>query len=199
MEKRHQLVISDYLATARDVLDRAYHDAELHTTINAIAHAWTGALRNGGKILLCGNGGSAADAQHLAGELVSRFMFDRAPLPALALTVDTSILTGIGNDYGYEQIFARQVRALGRPGDVLAAFSTSGRSANILAALKAAKECALVTTGFTGQNNSPMSDLCDILVRAPSPTTPHIQQVHITVGHVLCQIVEENLFGTGKN
>ena len=195
MEVPNLSTVRNFLAASREVLDHACQDNQLQATTIAIAEAWTTALRGGGKILLCGNGGSAADAQHLAGELVSRFMFDRAPLPALALTVDTSVLTAIGNDYGYEETFARQVRGLGRSGDVLAAFSTSGRSPNILKALEAARAGGLVTTGFTGTNNGPMAEHCDLLLRAPTASTPLIQQIHITIGHVICQIVEEAMFG----
>jgi len=189
-------VVRQVLTESRDVLDRALEDTALQATVVQIAAAWTDAFRAGGKVLLCGNGGSAADAQHIAGELISRFLFDRAPLPAIALTVDTSVLTAIGNDYGYEHTFSRQVTGLGLPGDVLVGISTSGRSPNIIAALRAAREAGLVTIGFTGNNgNCPMGEYCDLLLRVPSPSTPLIQQVHITVGHIVCQIVEQTLFG----
>lgn len=187
-----------FLTESRDLLDRVIEDTALQATVAEIADAWETSLRAGGKVLLCGNGGSAADAQHLAGELVSRFLFDRAPLPALALTVDTSVLTAIGNDYGYEHTFSRQVRGLGRPGDVLVAISTSGSSPNIIAALKAARETGIVTVGFTGNRNGPMGEFCDLILRVPSPSTPLVQQVHITVGHILCEIVEQNLFGNAR-
>jgi D-sedoheptulose 7-phosphate isomerase len=187
--------VREVLTASRDVLDLALGDATFQSTVAAIAAAWTGALRAGGKILLCGNGGSAADAQHIAGELISRFLFDRAPLPAIALTVDTSVLTAIGNDYGYEHTFSRQVRGLGRAGDVLVGISTSGRSPNIIAALRVAKEAGLVTIGFTGNGSGPIGDHCDLVLRAPSPSTPLVQQVHITVAHIVCQLVEESMFG----
>jgi D-sedoheptulose 7-phosphate isomerase len=151
-------------------------------------------LRAGGKLMVCGNGGSAADAQHWAGELVSRFHYDRPGLPAIALTTDTSILTAIGNDYGYERLFARQVEALGRPGDVLFALSTSGRSPNILAALKAAKERQIVTVGFTGASGGTMRELCDICLRIPSDSTPRIQEGHEVLGHAICAMVEAAIF-----
>jgi D-sedoheptulose 7-phosphate isomerase len=151
-------------------------------------------LRAGGKLMVCGNGGSAADAQHWAGELVSRFHYDRPGLPAIALTTDTSILTAIGNDYGYERLFARQVEALGRPGDVLFAISTSGRSPNILAALKAAKERQIVTVGFTGASGGTMRELCDICLRIPSDSTPRIQEGHEVLGHAICAMVEAAIF-----
>jgi D-sedoheptulose 7-phosphate isomerase len=187
-----------FLTESRDLIDRVLADSALQASVVEIADAWETALRAGGKVLLCGNGGSAADAQHLAGELVSRFLFDRAPLPALALTVDTSVLTAIGNDYGYEHTFSRQVRGLGRAGDVLVAISTSGASPNIIAALKAAREAGITTVGFTGNRNGPMGEFCDLILRVPSPSTPLVQQVHITVGHILCEIVEQNLFGAGR-
>jgi D-sedoheptulose 7-phosphate isomerase len=187
-----------FLTESRDLLDRALADAALQATVVDIADAWETALRAGGKVLLCGNGGSAADAQHIAGELVSRFLFDRAPLPALALTVDTSVLTAIGNDYGYEHTFSRQVQGLGRAGDVLVGISTSGSSPNIVAALKAAREAGITTVGFTSNRNGTMGEFCDLLLRVPSAHTPLVQQVHITVGHIVCEIVEERLFGAGR-
>jgi len=190
--------VREVLTASRDVLDLALGDATFQSTVVAIAGAWTNALHAGGKILLCGNGGSAADAQHIAGELISRFLFDRAPLAAIALTVDTSVLTAIGNDYGYEHTFSRQVTGLGRAGDVLVGISTSGRSPNIIAALKEARANGLVTIGFTGNGNGPMGEYCDLLLRAPSSSTPLIQQVHITVGHIVCQIVEQTIFGTSR-
>lgn len=190
-------IVREFLATSRDVLDAALADAAFQESVVDIAAAWTRALRAGGKILLCGNGGSAADAQHITGELVSRFLYDRAPLPALALTVDTSVLTAIGNDYGYDQTFSRQVRGLGRAGDVLVGISTSGRSPNIIAALQAAREVGVVTVGFTGNRNGPMGEYCDLVLRAPSASTALIQQVHITAAHIMCQIVEEAMFPRG--
>ena len=145
-------------------------------------------------MLLAGNGGSAADAQHLAGELIGRFNYDRAPAAAIALTTDTSALTAIGNDYGYERVFERQVRGLGRKDDVLIAISTSGRSANILRAIGAARELGLVTVGMTGKSGGEMAPLCDLCLRAPSDSTPLIQQIHIIAGHVIFGLVEERLF-----
>ncbi|MCB2082162.1 MAG: D-sedoheptulose 7-phosphate isomerase [Hyphomicrobiales bacterium] len=151
-------------------------------------------LRNDGKILFAGNGGSAADAQHLAGELVSKLCFDRPGLAAIALTTDTSILTAIGNDYGYERLFARQVEALGRSGDVLVAFSTSGRSPNILRGLEAAKEAGMITVGFTGHKGGDMLPLCDYVIQIPSDETPKIQEGHIALGHIICALVERAIF-----
>jgi D-sedoheptulose 7-phosphate isomerase len=151
------------------------------------------ALRAGGKLLIAGNGGSAADAQHIAGEFTSRLMFDRRPLAALALTTDTSGMTAIANDYGYEHVFSRQVIALGRPGDVFLGLSTSGRSPNVLRALEAARDAGLVCLGFAGKDGGPMRERCDLLLEAPSSWTPLIQQVHVTAAHVVCALAERAL------
>jgi D-sedoheptulose 7-phosphate isomerase len=144
--------------------------------------------------LLAGNGGSAADAQHIAGEFLSRLNYDRAPVAAVALTTDSSVLTAIGNDYGYDYLFARQVQGLGRDGDILIAISTSGRSKNILHALHTARANGLVAIGFTGRRGGEMPALCDLCLRAPSDATPLIQQIHITAGHIVCDLVEKRLF-----
>ena len=165
--------------------------------IAAISAAMVAALRQGRKILLAGNGGSAADAQHIACEIVSRLNYDRAALPALALTTDTSILTAVGNDYGFEQIFARQVAGLGQPGDVFVGISTSGRSPNVLAALAAANAKGLRTVGFTGARDGAMADCCEFMLNAPSDRTPVIQQLHITAAHIICGVVESALFPKG--
>lgn len=151
------------------------------------------ALRAGGKAMFCGNGGSAADAQHLAAELMGRFLVDRGPLPALALTVDTSALTAIGNDYAYDEVFARQLRGLGRPGDVLVAISTSGNSANVLKAVAAARELGVATLGLSGGTGGRMASACDLCLCVPAARTDHIQEMHIAVGHMLCGMVEEAL------
>lgn len=179
---------------SRETLSAMSADAELQAMVAAVAQACVQALRRGGKVLFCGNGGSAADAQHLAGEFVSRFHFDRSPLAAVALTTDTSVLTAIGNDYGYELVFERQVRGLGRPGDVLVGISTSGRSPNVLRALKAARETGLVTVGMTGNQREAIEGLCDLCIRVPSRETPKIQEGHIVLGHTLCGLVEAMMF-----
>jgi D-sedoheptulose 7-phosphate isomerase len=152
------------------------------------------ALRDGRKVLLFGNGGSAADAQHIAAELVGRFIPDRMPLPALSLSTDTSALTAIGNDYGYNAVFARQVQALGNAGDVAIGISTSGNSPNILEALDIARTKGLLTVGFTGQDGGKMKGRTDVLFRVPSRMTPRIQETHITLGHVLCELIDRELF-----
>ena len=151
-------------------------------------------LARGGKLLLCGNGGSAADAQHIAAEFVNRFMMDRPPLPAIALSTDTSILTAIGNDFGFEQAFSKQVQALGNPGDMLLGISTSGNSANVLLALTAARERGLTTLGLSGGTGGKMAPLCDRLITVPSNSTPLIQEIHIAVGHLLCGLTDYYLF-----
>ena len=179
---------------SRQVTEAAARDTNFKSAIERIAAAWTKALASGGKIMLAGNGGSAGDAQHLAGELISRLNFDRAPLAAIALTVDTSVLTAVGNDYGYEQVFERQVRGLGRAGDVFVGISTSGRSPNILSALRAARSLGVVTVGFTGKKGGDMPPLCDHTLHAPSDRTPMIQQAHIMAGHIVCGLVEAQLF-----
>lgn len=192
-EGRGAAVAAAFAETAR-LLQAMARDAALCAAVAEAAAMVAACLRGGGKLLLCGNGGSAADAQHWAGELVSRFAYDRPGLPAIALTTDTSILTAIGNDYGYERVFARQVEALGRPGDVLFALSTSGRSPNVLAALAAARERGLGTVGFTGAREGAMAPLCDLLVRVPHTETPRIQEGHEAIGHAICALVEAALF-----
>lgn len=151
----------------------------------------------GNKIMLAGNGGSAADAQHIAGELVSRFYFDRPGLPSIALTTDTSILTAIGNDYGYERLFSRQIQANGVEGDMFIGISTSGNSANVIKALEECKNKNIITVGFTGENGGKMAELCDYCIKIPSNETPRIQEAHILVGHIICSIIEEAIFGQG--
>jgi len=186
--------ILDYLVRSRDTLQAAIDDPTFAAAIGDIVEVTASAIGNGRKLLLAGNGGSAADAQHLAGEIVSRMNYDRAPAAALALTTDTSILTAIANDYGYERLFERQILGLGCPGDVFIAISTSGRSPNILRAIDAARERRIVTIGFTGRTGGEMPSRCDLCLRAPSDSTPLIQQIHITAGHIICGLVEERLF-----
>ena len=159
-----------------------------------VARLMAVSLAGGGKILLCGNGGSAADAQHIAAEFVNRFMIERPPLPAIALTTDTSIITAIGNDYGFNLIFAKQVQALGRDGDILTVISTSGNSPNILHALRAARDKKIITVGIGGQTGGEMAPYCDYTLLVPSKNTPLIQEVHITIGHLLCRLVDYFLF-----
>jgi len=163
--------------------------------IAKIAEVIIEAYRKGKKVILFGNGGSAADAQHIAAELVGKYYLERAPLPAIALTVNTSSLTAIGNDYSFAQVFVKQLEALGEAGDVAIGISTSGNSENVLKALKAAKEKGLITIGFTGKKGGKLKDLVDYCLHIPSDDTPRIQEGHITVGHIICEIVERELFG----
>lgn len=168
----------------------------LHVLDQAIGHAsesMAACLSKGGKLMLCGNGGSAADCQHLAAELTGRLVRDRRPLAALALTTDTSALTCIANDYDFQQVFARQVVALGRPGDVLLGISTSGRSENVLRAVQAAGELGMVTVGLLGRDGGPLRELCDISIVVPSQTTARIQEMHILIGHTMCAQIEAAL------
>jgi D-sedoheptulose 7-phosphate isomerase len=169
-------------------------DSALLSAVEQVVGACVEALRRGNKILFAGNGGSAADAQHLAAELVSRYAYDRPGLPALALTTDTSVLTAIGNDYGYEHLFARQVEAVGAAGDVFFGLSTSGRSPNVLKALHAARAKGLITVGMTGRAGGQMAEGCDYVLRVPSDLTPRIQEGHIAIGHAICQCIEAQLF-----
>ena len=168
--------------------------AENAHVVDSAALAMARSLAAGGKVLVCGNGGSAADAQHMTGELLGRFLMERPSLPAVALTVDTSTLTAIGNDYGYEDVFSRQVQGLGRKGDVLVAISTSGNSGNVLKAIEAAREAGLAVVGFTGKGGGRMAALCDHLINVPSSHTPHIQEIHEAVMHLLCQLIDHYLF-----
>lgn len=162
--------------------------------IESAAALFVHTFRAGGKVLFCGNGGSAADAQHLAAELSGRFYTDRPPLFAEALHVNSSYLTAVANDYGYEHVYARMVEAAGRPGDVLVAFSTSGNSPNILAAIEKARAAGMAVVGFTGAGGGAMRDRCDVLLNVPSTDTPRIQESHILIGHILCEITEKTLF-----
>jgi len=186
--------IAAHLALSFAALDRAVHDPQLRASAREIAATIIAALRSGNKLLIIGNGGSAADAQHIAAEIVGRYKQDRPANAAMALTTDTSALTAIANDYGFEQMFARQVAGLGQPGDVLLALSTSGRSLNVLAALRTARERGLITIGFTGKSEA-LAALCDHLLIAPSDDTAIIQQIHLTVAHGICDEVEQAMMG----
>ena len=197
-DPRHETVTA-YLLRSKQTVERSSADGKFVAATVEIAGRIAASLKNGGKVMLAGNGGSASDAQHIAAELVGRLVADRAPLAALALTTDTSALTAIGNDMGFEQVFARQVRALGRKGDVLIGLSTSGRSPNVIEALKAARELGIATVGFTKDAATPMHPLCDLVLAVPSDETALIQQMHITAGHAICHLVEQELFGGGRS
>jgi D-sedoheptulose 7-phosphate isomerase len=187
-----------YFRDSLDALERAASDRQMLAAILAIAETIANALRAGGKLMLAGNGGSAADAQHIAAEFLSRFAVDRNPLAAIALTTDTAALTAISNDYGYEHVFERQLRGLGRKGDVFIALSTSGRSANVLAALKAAREIGITNIGFTGTGGTAMHKLCDLMLIVPSDQTAIIQQIYMTAAHAICAMVERDAFKASR-
>ena len=155
-------------------------------------------LKKGNKIIFCGNGGSAADSQHLSAELMGRYKLDRNPLPAISLTVDTSAITAIGNDYGYEHVFSRQLSGIGNKNDVLYATSTSGTSKNVIEAIKTAKEMEIHVIALTGSNKTNISDYADVVINAPSNETNYIQEMHIAIGQLICGIVEEHFFGNNK-
>jgi D-sedoheptulose 7-phosphate isomerase len=177
------------------IKNRLLSDKLLVQQIKEAVEMVTTAYQNNHKTMVAGNGGSAADAQHIAGELVARFYFDRPGLSAISLSTDTSILTAVGNDYGFDRLFSRQIEAHGMAGDIFIALSTSGNSANILKALEACKEKGVKTIGLTGESGGKMADLCDICIKVPSSETPRIQESHILIGHIICYLVEETLFG----
>ncbi|MGH7030464.1 MAG: D-sedoheptulose 7-phosphate isomerase [Stellaceae bacterium] len=186
--------ITSYLTQSRDAVQAAIDDPVFCNTIDAIVVLTADALGSGRKLLLAGNGGSAGDAQHIAGEFIGRLNYDRAPTAALALTTDSSVLTGVGNDYGYERVFERQILGLGAAGDVFMAISTSGRSPNILRAIDAARDKGLSVVGLTGRSGGEMAGRCDLCLHAPSDSTQLIQQIHIIAGHIICGLVEARLF-----
>jgi D-sedoheptulose 7-phosphate isomerase len=177
------------------VKQRLLDDGALVATVERIAEVLIDAFRRDHKLLACGNGGSASDAQHITAELSGRYLVDRPPLYAEALHVNTSYLTAVANDYSYQDIFSRAVRAFGRKGDVLLGLSTSGNSPNVLTAIEAAREIGMVTVGFTGETGGKMATMCDHIVRVPSRETARIQESHIMIGHAICEIVEAGLFG----
>ncbi|EAJ7088062.1 TPA: D-sedoheptulose 7-phosphate isomerase [Campylobacter jejuni] len=179
------------------VKEQILKDENLMTLIKNASLEVIKAYKNGNKTLLAGNGGSAADAQHIAGEFVSRFYFDRPGIASIALSTDTSILTAISNDYGYENLFARQVQAQGVKGDVFIGISTSGNSKNILKALELCKQKEIISIGLSGASGGAMNELCDYCIKVPSTCTPRIQEAHILIGHIICAIIEEELFGKG--
>ncbi|MBS0032230.1 D-sedoheptulose-7-phosphate isomerase [Chitinophaga sp. 22321] len=187
--------IINKLQASMAVKEAICQDEPLLNTIRLVADTITHSLQTDHKILFCGNGGSAADAQHLAAEFSGRFYKDRQPLYAEALHCNSSYMTAVGNDYGYDQVYARILKGSGRPGDVLVAISTSGNSANILEAIKVAKEQGMIVVSMTGSTGGKMKEGSDYLINIPSTDTPRIQEAHITVGHIICEIVENNLFG----
>jgi D-sedoheptulose 7-phosphate isomerase len=189
MTKTHQL-IAQSIAVKQTLLA----DISLQNRLDKLIEAAVKTFETGGKILFCGNGGSAADAQHISAELSGRFYKDRPPLFAEALHVNSSYLTAVANDYSYDEVFARMTQAMGRKGDILVGISTSGNSKNVVKALEKAKEIGMITVGMTGENGGKMATICDYLLNVPSNDTPRIQECHILLGHILCQQIEEKMF-----
>ena len=187
-------ILQKSIAVKQDILNNPV----MAETIEAIAAVMVNCFRNGGKVLFCGNGGSAADAQHLAAELSGRYYYDRDPLPAEALHVNTSFLTAVANDYSFDEVYARMVKGSGKKGDILVGFSTSGNSANIVRAFEQALRSGMTTVGFTGLSGGRLKEYCCYLVNVPSEDTPRIQESHITIGHIICQLVESQLFPREK-
>ena len=188
------MFIEDYIQASVETKQKILNDKNIIETINQAANAIINAYQNGKKVLTAGNGGSAGDAQHIAGELVSKFFFDRPGLSAFSLATDTSILTAIGNDYGYDKSFSRQIQANANEGDVFIAISTSGNSKNIVNAILEAKKKNVTTIGLVGKKTCEMDNLCDYIIKVPSESTPTIQESHIMIGHIICAIVEEAIF-----
>ncbi len=190
-----QDLVKKQLQQSIDTMQKVLADSAIHDAVVRAGQITADAMKNGRKLMVCGNGGSAADAQHLVAEFVSRLTVDRPALRAVALTTDTSILTAIGNDYDYANVFERQVEALANPGDVLLAISTSGNSKNCVKALALAKKMGLHTIAYTGNDGGAMKDLADINVVIPSPTTMNIQESHLALEHIFCMVVERCYFG----
>lgn len=199
MTKDMNILVEKSLTEHMQLLQKVMNNEELVETISQIIERVVATYRAGGQLLLCGNGGSAADAQHLSTELVSRFYMERKALNAEALTVNTSTLTAIANDYDYSRIFARQVEAKAKSGDVLLGITTSGSSKNIIEAFKTAKAKEVVTIAFTGEKNEMIKEYSDYLISVPSIITPRIQEMHILIGHIICEGVEEKMFGDDLN
>ncbi len=199
MEKFVRDTVSKRLKESIEVKENILKDEKLLKVIAEVGLKIADAFKQDKKVLLCGNGGSAADAQHIAAELSGKFYMDRPPLFAEALHVNTSYLTAVANDYSYDEIFSRLVKAKGRKGDILIGISTSGRSKNVIKALIQAKEIGMITVGMTGADGSDMKPWCDYLIEVPSTDTPRIQEAHITIGHIICEIVEKKLFGDINN
>ncbi len=192
----HQLTqaVRQQIEETRQAFDKLLMAGDVLEVVAEVAALCAETIRAERKVMFAGNGGSAADAQHLAGEFVSRFNFDRPGIAGLALTTDTSVLTAIGNDYGYDQVFSRQVQALGRPGDVLFGITTSGRSPNILRAFDQARQSGVTTVGMTGAKGDGLRERCDHCIIVPEHPTPRVQELHISIGHTICALVEETLF-----
>ncbi len=192
-------IVADQLRETISVIHAVAQDTSLHETLVEAAEKTAESLRRGHKLMVAGNGGSAADSQHLVAEFVSRLVKDRPAMRAVALTTDSSILTAVGNDYGYECVFARQIEALGQPGDIFLAISTSGKSPNIIHALELAHSTGILNIGLTGENGGGMSKLCDYCIQVPSTVTMKIQEAHLALEHIFCMLVEQFYFSPGRS
>lgn len=195
MQDQNMRTVIETLIDSKNCIMRAMSDGDFIRSVASAADMISLAIREGNKVMLIGNGGSAADSQHIAAELIGRFKLERNPLPAVALTTDTSTLTALANDYGFDQVFARQVQAIGKPGDMLVAISTSGRSPNIIAAMVAARGIGIKVIAMTGISDSEMLAHADLAIRVPDSRTPYIQQMHMIVGHAICDMVENAMTG----
>ncbi|MBE2289591.1 MAG: D-sedoheptulose 7-phosphate isomerase [Chitinophagaceae bacterium] len=189
-----QQKIKDIIQASISTKQRILEDEALMNTIQQVTEVMIKAFANGNKVLFCGNGGSAADAQHLAAEFSGRFYSDRDPLPSEALHCNSSYMTAVANDYGYDVVYSRIVKGTGRPGDVLVGLSTSGNSVNIIKAMEVAKEIGMINVVFSGETGGKLRSMCDYLINVPSTDTPRIQESHITIGHIICELVEAGLF-----
>jgi len=192
------LLIRQAIQSTINTKTNILQDKEMLDLIGNAAEEMIRAFKSGNKVLFCGNGGSAADAQHLAAELSGKYYLDRDPLPAEPLNINTSFLTAVANDLSYEEVFSRLIKAIGRPGDVLVALSTSGRSPNIIKALEVANSKGMTVIGLSGETGGKMSDFCKYLIKVPSADTPRIQESHTLIGHIICEIVEKSIFGEVK-
>ncbi len=188
------MTIKNRIQQSIDLKNLILKDTALHKTIAKVAEVCTETFLGDGKVLFCGNGGSAADAQHLAAEFSGRYYYDREPLFSEALHVNTSYLTAVANDYCYDEIYSRLTKAMGRKGDVLIGLSTSGNSANVVKAIEMANSLGMITVGFTGESGGKLKDICQYLINIPSKDTPRIQEAHMLVGHIICEMVESNVF-----
>jgi len=191
---KNREIISNNISNSIKVKNEILNDESLINQILDVAETIQNSFENNCKLLLCGNGGSAADAQHLAAEFSGRYYIDRDPLHAEALHTDTSFMTAVANDYSYNDVYSRLIRGIGKKGDILIGLSTSGNSTNIVNALKEAKELGIKTIGFTGKNGGEINQHCDIIIKVPSRDTPRIQEAHLLIGHAICELVEKNLF-----
>ncbi|MBD3797352.1 MAG: D-sedoheptulose 7-phosphate isomerase [Campylobacterales bacterium] len=197
MEKIMKAYIKDQIKKSYETKQTIYNDEALLSKIEEVAQKCVALYKTDKKTILAGNGGSAADAQHIAAELVGRYGFDRPSIPSLALTTDTSNLTAIGNDYGYDQVFSRQLEGMGQAGDIFIGISTSGNSTNLIKAFESAKKKNILTVALVGKDGGEMAKMADIAIVVPSNSTPRIQESHILIGHILCDIIEKETFGDG--